>query len=175
MKPLHATALRLHTTIRLLSRRAHTVAGTDAPSRSEQGVMAWLDEKGALTPGALAALEKVRPQTMGQTLDALDRHAWIKRSPHPTDRRQTLISLTPAGRKTLLRVRALMQTWFVQEIQKLSPDDFKKITGALDILEQVAQSWVQLHQARNLPQSATSPSPTAKSVNLRGSRRASAV
>jgi len=71
-------------------------SGLDPAASFEQAVLAWLDDRGPLTPSALAALEQVRPQSMGQTLDAVARRGWVTRSAHPDDRRQVLIALTDA-------------------------------------------------------------------------------
>jgi DNA-binding MarR family transcriptional regulator len=140
MNELDAIAARLRTVVRLLIRRAYTAVGEKGPARSEQGVMAWLDEKGALTPKGLADLEKVRPQTMGQTLDSLARRRWIQRAPHPSDRRQILISLSPAGQTALIRARYLRQAWLVEELEKLKPAERKALTAALEILDRIAHS-----------------------------------
>lgn len=139
MNEVDEVALKLRTVIRLLVRRAYSVVD-NGPARSEQGVLAWLDEKGAMTPGALATIEKVRPQTMGQTLEALDRRRWIKRTPHLNDRRQTLISLSPAGRKALVKAREQRQTWLVNQLNKLKNKDLQTLIAALDTLDRIAQS-----------------------------------
>jgi DNA-binding MarR family transcriptional regulator len=140
MSEIETAAQKLRTVIRLLIRRAYTEAGEEGPTRSEQGVLAWLDEKGDMTPSALAAIEKVRPQTMGQTLDALSRHEWIERNPHPTDRRQVLISLSPSGRKALSKGRELRQAWLVTEMGKLNVQDRKTLIAAIDLLDRMVQS-----------------------------------
>ncbi len=65
MTDIDAAANKLQTVIRLLIRRAYTAGGASGPTRSEQGVLAWLHDKGEMTPSSLAAIEKVRPQTRG--------------------------------------------------------------------------------------------------------------
>jgi DNA-binding MarR family transcriptional regulator len=140
MTDLSLAALKLQTAIRLLIRRAYTVNIPGGLTRSEQGVLGWLEAKGEMTPGDLAAIEKVRPQTMGQTLDSLDRRRWIKRTRHPTDRRQVLISLSPSGRKGLLKRRALRQAWLVDELKKLNPQDCQTLIEGIEILDRIAQS-----------------------------------
>lgn len=143
MNDVDGAAARLRAVFRLLLRRAETISGPGAPTRSEQAVLAWLDEKGEMTPGALSAVQKVRPQTMGQTLDSLDRRRWIKRTPHPRDRRQVLISLRPTGQKALAKGRSLRQAWLVSELSKLESRDQKNLMSALDILERIVQSPTQ--------------------------------
>ena len=140
MSDIEKAASRLRTVFRFLLRRIDTMAGAGSPTRSEQAVLVWLDEKGAMTPGDLSAVQKVRPQTMGQTLDSLDRLRWIKRAPHPDDRRRILISLTPSGQKALAKGRHLRQAWLVSELKKLAPHDRKTLIAAIDILERIVQS-----------------------------------
>ena len=140
MPDLAVTATKLRTAVRLLGRRAYVQPGGDGPTRAEQGVLAWLDEQEAMSPSALAAAEKVRPQTMGQTLDALSDRGWIQRAPHPADRRQILISLSPAGREELRRVRSLRQDWLVRQLSQLELSDQQAIANAVEILERIAKS-----------------------------------
>jgi DNA-binding MarR family transcriptional regulator len=134
-----ATATRLRTAIRFLIRRAETVSGKGKPPRSELDVMVLLDEKGALTPGELSTAMRVRPQTTGQTLDALTRRRWIVRKPHATDGRRVLVSLSPAGRKVLRAGRDLRQAWLTGEVGKLSPAEHRTLLDALALLERIAQ------------------------------------
>lgn len=135
MNNVEDAAARLRGVFRNLKRRAEMLKAKDAPSQSEQMVMVWLDEKGAMTPRALADAQNVRPQTMQQTLDALERRKFITRADHPTDRRQILISLSPAGRKALEKGRAARQAWLAGELRALSPRELKTVTDALGIIE----------------------------------------
>jgi DNA-binding MarR family transcriptional regulator len=140
MVDVDAAAAKLRIVLRLLLRRAYTAVDSNGPTRSEQGVMAWLDEKGKMTPGALAAIERVRPQTIGQTLDSLDKRRWIKRAAHPEDRRQVFISLSPAGQKALSQGRKLRQAWLVGELNKLNAGEQKTLIAAIDILDRIAHN-----------------------------------
>ncbi len=69
-----------------------------------------------MSPRALADAQQVRPQTMQQTLDALERRGLARRADHPTDRRQILISLTPKGRARAGRGAGRRQAWLVKEL-----------------------------------------------------------
>jgi len=140
MSTIDTAAQRLRTVLRVMIRSANSVSGGNGPTRSEQGVLARLDEQGEHTPATLAAAERVRPQTMGQTLDSLDRHRWIKRTPHPGDRRQVLVSLSPAGRKALEKGRAARQAWLVAELKKLNAKDLSAVIAALDVFEQMIKN-----------------------------------
>jgi DNA-binding MarR family transcriptional regulator len=132
-------AERVRLVLRILKRRAQSASGPDAPTPTETSVLGWLDEKGAMTPSALSAAQNVRPQTMGQALDLLAGRDWVRRGPHPTDRRQILVSLTPAGRKALAKGRRLRQAWLVAELAKLPARDRRAIASALTVFERFLQ------------------------------------
>ena len=60
-------------------------------------VLSRLDREGPQTASALAAAERVRPQSMAQTLAELEAAGLIERRPDPGDRRSSQIELTEGG------------------------------------------------------------------------------
>jgi DNA-binding MarR family transcriptional regulator len=148
MNDVEDAAARLRGVFRNLKRRAELLKEKDAPSQSEQMVMVWLDDRGAMTPRALADAQNVRPQTVQQTLDALERRKFITRADHPTDRRQILISLSAAGRKALARARAARQAWLAGELGKLSARELKTVTDALGIIERFLNKPIELPKSK---------------------------
>eukprot|EP01036_Dinobryon_divergens_P010090 gene10090-13509_t len=60
-----------------------------------------------LATTALAALERVKPQSLTRLLAELEAEDWIARAPHPSDGRQSVLSLTPEGTK---RLKAIMRS-----------------------------------------------------------------
>ena len=132
-----ATA-RLRMVVRVLNRRAQAQTGEGSPTRSQQAVLAWLDERGALTPSALAAAEGVRPQSMGELVDAVTRRGWVSRTADPEDRRQIIVSLTPAGQRALDHGRRLRQAWLADAIKdQLDPREQRTLIAAIGLLERV--------------------------------------
>jgi DNA-binding MarR family transcriptional regulator len=148
MNDIEDAAARLRAVVRLIKRRAEMLKDKNSPSQSERMVMVWLDEKGAMTPRALADAQNVRPQTVQQTLDALERRRFITRADHPTDRRQILISLSAAGRKALYKGREARQAWLVGELSKLSVRERKTITHALGILERFLNNPIETTKSK---------------------------
>jgi DNA-binding MarR family transcriptional regulator len=82
-----------------LRRRLRELATTQDLSPSQMSVLTLLFKEGAATASALAATERVRPQSMATTLAALDRQDLIQRTPDPSDGRRQLITLTLKGRE----------------------------------------------------------------------------
>ncbi|HEX4140485.1 MAG TPA: MarR family transcriptional regulator [Candidatus Methylacidiphilales bacterium] len=148
MNGIEDAAVRLRTVVRLLKMRAEKLKDKDAPSQSEHQVMVWLDEKGAMTPRALADAQNVRPQTVQQTLDALERRKFITRADHPTDRRQILISISAAGRKELDKARAARQAWLAGELGKLTARELKTVTDALAIIERFLNKPIETPKSK---------------------------
>jgi DNA-binding MarR family transcriptional regulator len=140
MNEIEETAARLRSVVRSIKRRAEQLKDKNSPSPSEQSVLVWLDDRGPMTPRALADAQQVRPQTMQQTLDSLESRRWIKRADHPTDRRQILFSLSVSGKTALEKGRQLRQAWLVGELGKLTKPERKTLTSALGLLERFLQN-----------------------------------
>jgi len=136
-------AERLRLVFRAMKRQAMSVGAPDGPSRTETFILALLDEKGAMTPSALSVAQNVRPQTVGQALDAMSARGWVARSPHPTDRRQILISLTPTGGRALAKGRRLRQAWLVRELGRLKPAERRLLSSSITIFERLFQTETQ--------------------------------
>ena len=96
-----AAALQL--SIRLLRRqlRQSQVDSDDDLTLPETSALALLDRSGPTTPGALAKVEQISPQSMGATLGALETRGLVDRQADPADGRRVLMSITEAGTAAL--------------------------------------------------------------------------
>ena len=108
---------------------------------SQGTVLARLEREGPATTSALAAAERVRPQSMAQTIAELGAAGLVARSPDPTDGRQILIELTERGRTTLAEERARREGWLANAIEsELTEGEQETLLQALPILRRLAQS-----------------------------------
>jgi DNA-binding MarR family transcriptional regulator len=108
-------------------------------SMAQAAVLGRLSREGTRTTSALALAERVKPQSMAQTLAELAGEGFIARRPDPDDRRQTLIELTPLGRETLERERERREGWLAQGIDEaLSPEERAIIAEAVPLLGRLA-------------------------------------
>ncbi|HEY2371696.1 MAG TPA: MarR family transcriptional regulator [Gaiellaceae bacterium] len=108
---------------------------------AQASVLSRLDRDGAQTTSALAAAERIRPQSMAQTLSELEGDGLISRHPDRSDRRQILIELTERGHDRLREDRRRREGWLAEAIATtLSADEQRTLIDALPLLRRLAQS-----------------------------------
>ena len=124
----HEVAAALRVSIGLLRRRLRQVQPEGELTLPETSALARLDRGGPATPGELAKLEQISPQSMGATLASLESRGLVARARDPWDGRRVNLSLTDAGRATAHGKRdsnnaalshALEADFTAQELQQL--------------------------------------------------------
>ncbi|HZP71857.1 MAG TPA: MarR family transcriptional regulator [Gaiellaceae bacterium] len=107
---------------------------------SQGMVLARLDREGPRTTSALAAAERMRPQSMAQTVGELQAAGLVARRPDPIDRRQILIELTDEGRDMLLADRRRRDGWLARAIaSELTDDEQETLIRAVPLLRRLTQ------------------------------------
>jgi DNA-binding MarR family transcriptional regulator len=107
-----ATAVRQGST--RLARRLRIERPEAAQTSLEMGILAHLNRRGPTTPGALAAAERVQPQSLTRTLASLERQHLAARQPDDQDRRRSLLAITEAGRQVLARDMRGRDAWLAR-------------------------------------------------------------
>jgi DNA-binding MarR family transcriptional regulator len=114
--------------IGLVVRSARRLRSDGEVSMPELSALKRLERGGPATSAALAKYEQISPQSMSATLGALEARGLIERTPDPQDGRQSLISLSDAGRqlvrtgrtkRTELMAHALAAHFTAAELEQL--------------------------------------------------------
>jgi len=108
-------------------------------SISQGTVLARLEREGPLTTSDLASRERVRPQSMANTVGELLASGLVARRPDPLDRRRVLIEITDLGVETLAQDRRRREGWLAAAIAELSDDEQNTLVSAVPLLRRLAQ------------------------------------
>ncbi|MDO3400202.1 MarR family transcriptional regulator [Mycolicibacterium neoaurum] len=107
----------------------------DSPvSLSQLSALATLVKEGPITPGALAARERVRPPSMTRVIASLVDLGFVDRIAHPDDRRQVLVSVSPAGMELIEAERRASREWLQQRLDELTADERTTLLAAADLM-----------------------------------------
>jgi DNA-binding MarR family transcriptional regulator len=109
---------------------------------NQASVLGRIDRCGPQSVSDLAAAERVRPQSMAQTVGDLEADALVERKPDPDDRRRALVNLTGAGLARIEAYRAAREGWLVKSLEELPDSDRETVEQAVEILRRVADADV---------------------------------
>ena len=128
----------LRSLIGKLKRRLREQATVGDLPPSQVSVLLRLERDGPTTASSLARAEGMRPQSMGPLIAALESAGLVIGAPHPTDGRQTLLSLTDTCRQWVEEGRAARQDWLTRTLRaRLSPDEQGTLVEAVDLLKRL--------------------------------------
>jgi DNA-binding MarR family transcriptional regulator len=96
-------------------------------SLSQGSVLGRLDREGPQSTSKLASTERVRQQSMGQTIAELETQGLVKRRPDPADGRSSLVGLTEAGRAELREDRGRREGWLAEAIETSFSDEEREV------------------------------------------------
>lgn len=88
----------------------------------------------------VAAAERVRPQSMAQTVGDLEAEGLVSRRPDPDDGRRSLVSLTPDGVAALQADRSHREGWLVAAMEQLTPEEQDTLARAVVLLRRISES-----------------------------------
>jgi DNA-binding MarR family transcriptional regulator len=131
-------AVRLRLAITRTSRRLRQEAGTGL-SPTLASALATIDNHGPLTPSELAARERVQRPTATRLVARLEELGVLQRAADPTDRRSSLLSVTPEGHALLEQMRGRKTAYLAHRIEKLDTDDRAALDRAAAILERLLE------------------------------------
>jgi DNA-binding MarR family transcriptional regulator len=95
------------------------------------GLMMLLAEHGPSSQQALARRLSVSPAMITQIVDDVEARGLVERRPNPGDRRSYLVTLTPAGKRTLTAGRRVARTVADEFVAKLGEDGDRELRALL--------------------------------------------
>ncbi len=122
----------------LISDEFHRVVRQHGFSVSEWRVMASLANGRAISVGVLAEMTVMKQPTLTRLLDRMEERGQVRRLPHDTDRRITLVGITPLGQETVSELIGLARE---HERQVLQPFGLVRAEALKDTLREI----IRLH------------------------------
>lgn len=126
---------------RLISGEFHEVVRQHGFSVSEWRVMASLADGDPISIGELAQVTVTKQPTVTRLLDRMESKGQVERLPHPSDRRITLVRITPQGSRTIERLIGLARE---HESRVLAPFGLARAEELKKTLRQI----IDLHTGR---------------------------
>jgi len=132
-------ASNMRVSVMRLSRFLRYERGDHALSLTQIATLATLDRHGPLTPRELADHEKVQPPSMTRILAGLEERALIERTPHASDGRQHLVSLTKAAHDLLRDDRRRRDAWLAQRLAELTQEERDVLRAAAALFDRITR------------------------------------
>jgi DNA-binding MarR family transcriptional regulator len=133
-----ALAHDLRLAVMRLSRRLRNQRVDQSVTLTHLAALSTLKRHGAMSPGELAAHERVQPPSMTRVVGALEGMGLVTRSPHPTDGRQVVIDLTPAAQDLLSAEARAREAWLSGMLQRLTAEERAVLRDAAVIMDKLA-------------------------------------
>jgi DNA-binding MarR family transcriptional regulator len=106
---------------------------------TQLSAMATLNSRGPMSAGELAACERVQPPSMTKVLANLEERGLVAREAHPSDRRQAIIAITPAGEELLDSERRSRDAWLSRRLSELTADERAALRNVIPVLDKLAE------------------------------------
>lgn len=135
--PLRALAADLMLAIVRLTRQLRGERVSTEVTLTQLSALSALKREGGMTPGALAASERVQPPSMTRVIATLTAAGLVERTDHPTDRRQVIINLSESGAELLAGERTAREAWMTERLAALRPEQLEVLRSAVVILNEI--------------------------------------
>ena len=131
-------ASRLRLAVARTARRLRQEAGGGL-SPTLTAALASIENHGPLTPSELADRERIKRPTATRLIGTLEASGLIARTADISDRRSSLIAITPAGSELMRTLRTRKDLYLAERLHKLSAEDRETLDRAADILERLLE------------------------------------
>jgi DNA-binding MarR family transcriptional regulator len=133
-----ALAHDLRLAVMRFSRRLRNQRVNTTVTLTHLAALSTLKRHGPMSPGELAAHERVQPPSMTRVVVALEGMGLVTRTPHPTDGRQVIIGLTHAAEALLDAEAQAREAWLSSRLQELTAQERSVLREAAGIMDKLA-------------------------------------
>jgi DNA-binding MarR family transcriptional regulator len=133
-----ALAHDLRLAVMRLSRRLRTQRVDTSVTLTQLAALSTLQRHGPMSPGELAAHERVQPPSMTRVVVALENMGLVTRTPHPTDGRQVVIGPTAAAEQLLAGEARAREAWLSGQLHQLTAEERTVLREAATIMDNLA-------------------------------------
>jgi DNA-binding MarR family transcriptional regulator len=117
-----------------------------------RGRVLWaLQESGPVMMRALSQRLGISPRTVTGLIDALEADGWVTRTPHPEDRRATIIAITPTAQGALTTLREGYEGLAHDLLADVDPADLAACQSVLGIIHERLTDVVAARMAAPSP------------------------
>jgi len=116
-------------------RQESDTGGDTSPTLT--AALATLAREGPLTPSALAQRERIQRPTATRVVARLEAAGLVTRTSDPADGRVSHVTIAPAGRALLKRIRSRKNEYLARRLRELTPAERRTLADAAALLERV--------------------------------------
>ncbi|HEY0638522.1 MAG TPA: MarR family transcriptional regulator [Pseudonocardiaceae bacterium] len=131
-------ASRLRLAVVRLNRRLRAQRTDSSVTLTQMSALSCLHKFGPLTPGELAAKERVQPPSMTRVIAALEEHGLASRQPHPSDGRQAIVSITEEGTRYIRAEVTARERWLDHRLAELTDEERELLARAVEVIDRMA-------------------------------------
>jgi DNA-binding MarR family transcriptional regulator len=134
-----AEAAAVRQGVQRLSRRLQGERSPVGLSLTKISLLGHLARRGDLSPGALAAADRLQPQSVTRVLAELERDGLVQRYPDPVDKRTRRLRITVTGRATLSADMRQRDEWLADAMADLTAAERATLLEAADLLARLGE------------------------------------
>ncbi|MBO0819371.1 MAG: MarR family transcriptional regulator [Nocardiopsaceae bacterium] len=128
---------RLRVAIARLSRRLRR-NDTSGLTPTQLAALSTVERSGPLRLGDLAAAEGIAPSTLTRLVTVLEDLGYVRRDADPSDARASTLAITARGHAMLENLREEGTAFLTESLRLLTSEQRSALSGALPVLEQLA-------------------------------------
>lgn len=121
-----------------------TRSGDFELDRSIYGILCLLDDEGPLRLGAIAHRFQLDPSTITRQVQAVVRLGLAEKRVDPSDRRASILSLTPVGQETIIQARSHRRRMLQAILQDWTTEQRTEFLAALRRFNSTVESWIDV-------------------------------